>query len=59
MDGLHFAMIQNNLTDIPKAPGLYRPHLENGNKATTIPGWGISMISKKGVTYLVRFEMKH
>lgn len=57
-DGVHFSPIQSNLTNIPKAPGLYRPHLENGNKANEIPGWGISMIQKKGIAYLLRFEMK-
>lgn len=57
-DGVHFSPIQSNLIKIPKAPGLYRPHLEDGNKETKVPGWGISMVQKKGITYLVRFEMK-
>ena len=57
-DGEHFSVLQDGLKKIPMAPGLYRPHLENGNLATEVPGWGISMIQKKGVTYLVRFEMK-
>lgn len=57
-DGVHFSPIQSKLTKIPKAPGLYRPHLEDGNTATDIPGWGISMIQKKGIAYLLRFEMK-
>ncbi|WP_343329220.1 family 43 glycosylhydrolase [Polaribacter staleyi] len=57
-DGEHFSVLQDGLKKIPMAPGLYRPHLENGNLATEVPGWGISMIQKKGLTYLVRFEMK-
>ncbi|UMB59187.1 family 43 glycosylhydrolase [Lutibacter sp. A80] len=57
-DGEHFSVLQDSLKKIPKAPGLYRPHLENGNLTTEIPGWGISMIQKKGLAYLVRFEMK-
>ncbi len=32
--------------------------LQNGNPETEIPGWGISMIQKKGFAYLIRFEMK-
>lgn len=57
-DGEHFSVLQDSLKKIPMAPGLYRPHLEDGNSETEIPGWGISMIQKKGITYLVRFEMK-
>ncbi|MFB9056122.1 family 43 glycosylhydrolase [Mariniflexile ostreae] len=56
-DGEHFTVLQDNLKNIPKAPGLYRPHLEHGNPETETPGWGISMIQKKGSAYLVRFEM--
>lgn len=57
-DGEHFSVLQDSLMKIPKAPGLYRPHLENDNLETEIPGWGISMVQKKGLAYLVRFEMK-
>ncbi|WP_111709603.1 family 43 glycosylhydrolase [Lutibacter citreus] len=57
-DGECFSVLQDSLKEFPKAPGLYRPHLENGNPNTEIPGWGISMIQKKGLAYLVRFEMK-
>ena len=57
-DGINFSPTQENLTDIPMAPGLYRPHLEDGNTANKIPGWGIAMKGKKGVVYLVRYEMK-
>jgi|TARA_R110000868_G_scaffold138100_9_gene351921 hypothetical protein len=39
------------------SPGLYRPQLEDGSTANEITGWGISMKGKKGVVYLVRFEM--
>jgi hypothetical protein len=57
-DGEYYTVLQDSLKKIPKAPGLYRPHLEKGNPETEIPGWGISMIQKKGLAYLVRFEMK-
>lgn len=57
-DGVRFSTLQNNLTNIPKAPGLYRPHLEDGNLETETPGWGIAMKGGKGQTYLLRFEMK-
>ena len=57
-DGENYTVLQDNLKKIPKAPGLYRPHLEDENSETEIPGWGISMIQKKGLAYLVRFEMK-
>lgn len=57
-DGLSFSMLQDSLTNIPKAPGLYRPHLEGDNSQSEIPGWGIAMKVKKGEAYLVRFEMK-
>jgi hypothetical protein len=57
-DGLHFTAFQENLSNIPMAPGLYRPELEEGNVIQKFPGWGISMVQKKGVAYLVRFEMR-
>lgn len=57
-DGINFSPMEENLKKIPIAPGLYRPHLEDGNSATEIPGWGISIKGKKGVVYLERFEMK-
>jgi hypothetical protein len=56
-DGISFSSIQDNLTNLPKAPGLYRPHLEDGNKTNEIPGWGIAMRQRKGQTYLVRYKM--
>jgi len=56
-DGINFAPIQQNLSNIPTAPGLYRPHLENGNPANEIPGWGISMKQAKGEAYLLRYEI--
>ncbi len=56
-DGEHFSVVQNGLKNIPIAPGLYRPHLEDGNPESVIPGWGIALKGKKGQTYLVRFEM--
>ena len=57
-DGLNFSPREENLKKIPIAPGLYRPHLEDGNQAMEIPGWGISLKGKKGVVYLERFEME-
>lgn len=56
-DGLQFNMQYDSLQDIPKAPGLYRPHLEDGNPNTAIPGWGIAMKGSKGLTYLLRYEI--
>ncbi|MCP4310265.1 MAG: hypothetical protein GY790_03295 [Bacteroidetes bacterium] len=32
--------------------------IESGNLFGEIPGWGISMVSKKGLAYLLRFEMR-
>lgn len=47
-DGVHFSTMAEGLTNIPKAPGLYRPDLEDGNKGENTPGWGIAMKGKKG-----------
>jgi len=57
-DGINFSMFQDSLTNIPSAPGLYRPDLEDGNLDAESPGWGIAMKGGKGLTYLLRFEMK-
>jgi len=57
-DGVRFQKLYANLNSIPKAPGLYRPAIEDGNSNSDLPGWGISMVSKKGLAYLLRFEMK-
>lgn len=57
-DGKHFSILVDSLTNIPKAPGLYRPDLEGSNLNAITPGWGIAMKVKKGEAYLVRFEMK-
>lgn len=57
-DGLKWSTKFENLKDIPKAPGLYRPHLEDGNQDVGIPGWGIAMKGRKGLTYLLRYEIK-
>lgn len=56
-DGLHFSNLYTNLQNLPKAPGLYRPHLEDGNVTTKIPGWGISMIQGQKEAYLLRYEI--
>jgi hypothetical protein len=56
-DGVHFSTLVDNLSNIPKAPGLYRPDLEDNNSNIETPGWGIAMKVKKGEAYLVRFEM--
>lgn len=58
VDGVHFTILQDRLTNIPKAPGLYRPHLEGSNAPIALPGWGIAMRDGKNSTYLIRFEMK-
>ena len=57
-DGLRFSAKHDSLQNIPKAPGLYRPHLEDGNPEVDAPGWGIAMKGKKGLTYLLRYEIK-
>lgn len=57
-DGLSFSPIQENVEDFPMAPGVYRPHLEDGNKASDIPGWGIGMKQGRGWAYLLRFDME-
>lgn len=57
-DGLQFESIQENIEHFPMAPGLYRPHLEEGNQASEVPGWGIGMKQGKGWAYLLRFEMR-
>lgn len=58
-DGLSFTPSEENLTNIPMAPGLYRPHLENGNTANEIPGWGICMRQSKGEAHLFRYEINN
>ncbi|SHJ62024.1 family 43 glycosylhydrolase [Pseudozobellia thermophila] len=56
-DGMHFSLLQDSLANIPKAPGLYRPHLENGNPEIEPPGWGVSMKVENRQAFFVRFEM--
>ncbi|PQV50611.1 glycosyl hydrolase family 32 [Jejuia pallidilutea] len=58
-DGLDFNPLQENLENIPMAPGLYRSHLENGNVGSSIPGWGICMRQSKGEAHLFRFEINN
>ncbi|ALJ05384.1 hypothetical protein APS56_09740 [Pseudalgibacter alginicilyticus] len=58
-DGLNFSPIAEELTTIPMAPGLYRPHLENGNIGNSIPGWGICMRQSNGEAHLFRFEINN
>jgi hypothetical protein len=57
-DGEHFSVLNDSLKNIPKAPGLYRPELEDGNLETDDLSWGIAMKVSKGLAYLLRFEMK-
>jgi hypothetical protein len=57
-NGNDFTVLADSLAHIPKAPGLYRPDLENGNKGDDTPGWGVAMKVKKGEAYLIRYEMK-
>ena len=56
-DGLDFKPRYSNLKNIPKAPGLYRPSLTTNNSFDELPNWGIAMVQKKGLAYLVRFEI--
>ncbi|SDR65401.1 Glycosyl hydrolases family 43 [Polaribacter sp. KT25b] len=56
-DGLEFNSTAENLKKIPMAPGLYRPHLEDGNRTNEAPGWGISMRQSKGEAHLLRYEI--
>ena len=58
-DGLDFSPVAEGLTAIPMAPGLYRPHLEEGNKVREIPGWGICMRQSKGEAHLFRYEINN
>lgn len=58
-DGLDFSPVAEELTAIPMAPGLYRPHLEDGNKVKEVPGWGICMRQSKGEAHLFRFEINN
>lgn len=56
MDGLSFSVIQKDLLQIPKAPGLYRPQLTD-HSIKEIPDWGISQGNKDGDVYLKRFKI--
>lgn len=56
-DGVNYKVVKTDLTKLPKAPGLYRPHLEDGNEALAVPGWGIAMKQTKGKAYLLRYEL--
>ncbi|WP_341224488.1 family 43 glycosylhydrolase [uncultured Arcticibacterium sp.] len=56
-EGLNFSPLYQNLENIPKAPGLYRPSLTNSSKSDA-ENWGVAMVQKNRQTYLVRFEMK-
>ncbi|MCG1035796.1 family 43 glycosylhydrolase [Polaribacter sargassicola] len=58
-DGLDFSPVAKELTTIPMAPGLYRPHLEDGNTANEVPGWGICMRQSKGEAHLFRYEINN
>lgn len=52
-DGVNFEVAKTGLSSIPKAPGLYRPHLEDGNECQS----GISMKVTTSEAYLHRYEM--
>ncbi|WP_165731302.1 family 43 glycosylhydrolase [Polaribacter sp. 20A6] len=56
-DGLNFKPHYQNLKKVPKAPGLFRSSLSDTNSFDELPNWGIAMIQKKGVAYLLRFEI--
>lgn len=55
-DGLDFIPVWKELQEIPKAAGLFRPHLTIHSKQC-INGWGISHENKNGDLYLIRFDM--
>lgn len=55
-DGLNFSLMQADLLQVPKAPGLYRPELTN-HSIKEIPRWGISQGIRDGDVYLQRFEL--
>ncbi|MCG6187346.1 family 43 glycosylhydrolase [Maribellus maritimus] len=55
-NGFNFSSAQNNLKQIPQAPGLYRPSLTE-HFIDTIPGWGISHMMEKNDIYLIRFNI--
>ena len=57
-DGVNFYPLYDDLTNIPKAPGLYRSSLTGNHDKTIVPTWGIAMIQKKKEAYLIRFEIK-
>lgn len=57
-DGLNFIKKHTGLTSIPKAPGLFRPHLTSDTRNNEIPGWGMAMTRKDNRVFLIRFEMK-
>ncbi|BAX78815.1 family 43 glycosylhydrolase [Labilibaculum antarcticum] len=56
-DGIHFSPIYIGLVNIPKALGLYRPSLNDGNRNAQVPGWGIAMTHKNKRVYLMRYIM--
>ncbi len=55
-DGLVFRVLFHELTNLPKAPGLYRPELTKANANAPLPTWGISMATDGEDPYLIRFE---
>jgi hypothetical protein len=50
-DGLNFRKYADTSTDIPGAPGLFRPELTDPD-AGQMPKWGV-----EGITYIGRFEV--
>ncbi len=56
-DGLNFSPVQEELVQLPHAPGLFRPHLTDAS-TKQLPGWGIAHSVRDGDVYLVRFEMR-
>jgi hypothetical protein len=52
-DGLNFRKYADTSTDIPGAPGLFRPELTDPDTGQ-MPSWGI-----EGITYIGRFEVDY
>jgi hypothetical protein len=56
-EGIEFSRKYENLKQIPRAPGLFRPHLTEHSEKS-IPGWGICHDRKEGHIFLRRFTVK-
>ena len=55
-DGFNFRVLIHALTNLPKAPGLYRSELTQVDATASLPTWGIAMATYGGDPYLIRYE---